>query len=121
MMNLSAYSLIQWCLAGKTQGHGYGFPFDRTDLHFVNRIAEVYDLLSKLELSQLRASRMERKPLMKLRQILKPICEDPTLQRAIKTLKSKIEIFDQLRDAMRIAPKKPNRGLSDRARITSVF
>ena len=113
IMKLSAYSLIQWCLAGKTQGHGYGFPFDRTDLHFVNRIAEVYDLLSKLELSQLRASRIERKPLMKLREILKPICEDSTLQRAIKTLESKIEIFDQLRDAMRMAPKQPSRGLND--------
>ena len=29
---LSVYTLIQWALQGKSEGNGYGFPFDRPHL-----------------------------------------------------------------------------------------
>ena len=31
---LNVYALIQWTLRGKSEGHGYGFPFDRPHLAF---------------------------------------------------------------------------------------
>jgi hypothetical protein len=33
-----AYTLIQWALRGKTEGDGYGFPFDRPHLAFAQRL-----------------------------------------------------------------------------------
>ena len=35
---VSTYTLIQWILNGKNQGHGYGFPFDRVHAIFTRRI-----------------------------------------------------------------------------------
>ncbi len=35
---LNVYTLIQWTLRGKSEGHGYGFPFDHPHLAFAQRI-----------------------------------------------------------------------------------
>ena len=46
-------SLIQWALKGKTQGNGYGFPFDRPYLIFYQRLIVVYNSLSEVSKSSL--------------------------------------------------------------------
>jgi hypothetical protein len=37
---LCAYSLIQWALEGKTEGDGYGFPFDRPHVWKSSRVMQ---------------------------------------------------------------------------------
>jgi len=108
----SAYSLIHWALDGKNQGNGYGFPFDRPHLVFAQRLCLVYEKLEQTKNIHLRGQWHDNKPLHKLSSQLKPVFSDPVLQRAIGAINSKIKAFDQLRDAMRIAPKSGTKGLN---------
>jgi hypothetical protein len=45
---LNVYTLIQWTLNGKSEGHGYGFPFDHPHLVFAKRIRRLHCELEKL-------------------------------------------------------------------------
>jgi hypothetical protein len=51
---VSTYSLILWALDGKNQGGGYGFPFDRPNVTFVQRLRSLYVHLEELRDIQLR-------------------------------------------------------------------
>ena len=51
---LSAYSLIQWVLEGKTRGHGYGFPFDRPQVEFAQRLLVLEEQLERIKYVHLR-------------------------------------------------------------------
>ena len=42
------YALVLWALAGKKQGNGYGFPFDRPYLSFYRRLKALHPLLTKV-------------------------------------------------------------------------
>jgi hypothetical protein len=108
----SAYSLIHYALDGKNQGNGYGFPFDRPHLVFAQRLCLVYEKLEQTKNIHLRGQWRDNKPLLKLSCELKPVFFDTVLQRAITAITSKIKTFDQLRDAMRIAPKSGTQGLN---------
>ncbi len=44
----SAYSPALWCLQGKRSGDGYGFPFDRPLLEFVDRLLTVNRIMPEL-------------------------------------------------------------------------
>jgi hypothetical protein len=109
---ISAYSLIIWALEGKNQGNGYGFPFDRPHLLFVRRLISLYEQLEELKYLQLRGEWSDNKPFFKLSNALKPISSYSVLQQAITKIETKIKVFDQLRDAMRIAPKSGSQGLN---------
>ncbi len=109
---ISAYSLITWALDGKNQGDGYGFPFDRPHLIFARRLISLYEQLEELKYLQLRGEWRDNKPFFKLSNVLKPIVADTVLQRTITKIESKIKVFDQLREAMRIAPKSGSQGLN---------
>ena len=108
----SAYSLIHYALDGKNQGNGYGFPFDRPHLVFAQKLCRVYEKLEQTKNIHLRGQWRDNKPLHKLSCELKPVFSDPVLQRAIAAIDPKIKTFDQLRDAMRIAPKSGTQGLN---------
>ena len=101
---LSAYSLIQWALAGKKQGDGYGFPFDRTQVVFANRLRSVYSQLESMKDIHLSGQWRDNIPLFDLSCDLKKVATDRGLQRMIDEFDAKAKVFDQLRNAMRIAP-----------------
>lgn len=109
---ISAYSLIHWALDGKNQGHGYGFPFDRPHVGFVQRLFMVYSQLEKFKNIYLRDQWRDNKPLFKLSCDLINVCSDTVLRRTIIEIESKMKIFDELRDAMRIAPRSGSKGLN---------
>jgi len=100
---LCAYSLIQWVLEGKKQGDGFGFPFDRPHLDFAKRALLASTHLDTLNDTPLQGPWKDRRPLYQLFWPLKKLRDDSTLQKAIASLDVKIQAFDQLRDAMRIA------------------
>lgn len=100
---LCAYSLIHWALEGKTQGQGYGFPFDRPQVEFAKRLRLLGQTLEQIKDVHLRGRWEDNKPLFKLSCALKKIAADAGLQRMLTAIDLKIEVFDQLRGAMRIA------------------
>ncbi len=112
---LNAYSLIQWALEGKRQGNGYGFPFDRPHLDFANRLLSLAENLEQLSDIKLRGDWRDNKPYYRTLRDLKNIANDKTLKRAMQEIGRKIEVFDQLRHAMRIAPVDGKQGLNDDA------
>jgi hypothetical protein len=110
--SLSAYSLIQWALAGKTQGQGYGFPFDRPHVEFARRLQTVAQKLGAIKDIHLRGRWQDNVPLFKLTHALQTTAADTGLQRTLAAIEVKIQIFDLLRQAMRIAEVDGSGGLN---------
>jgi len=104
--------LIQWTLEGKTDGEGYGFPFDRPHVQFAKRLQALGQLLEQIKDVHLRGQWADNKPLFKLSCELKGLCADAGLQRLLTAIDLKIEVFDQLRSAMRIAEVGGTAGLN---------
>jgi len=109
---LTAYSLIQWALAGKQQGHGYGFPFDRPQVELAQRLLVVAQQLESIKDVHLRGQWQDNVPLFKLANILKPLAADAGLRKKLEVITVKIQVFDQLRVAMRIAEVDGSDGLN---------
>jgi uncharacterized C2H2 Zn-finger protein len=109
LLRLCTYSLVQWVLEGKKQGDGLGFPFDRPHLHFAKRALAASTLLDSLNVQ---GAWQDTRPLFQLSWALRKLREDSVLQKAIATLEAKIEVFDQLRGAMRIAETGGSSGLN---------
>ena len=104
---LQLYTLIHWALAGKTEGDGYGFPFDRPYMTFLTRLYKLRDTINQMKLHQ-------RLPLANtVLAVLKPMWYDQQLIKAYKRLKEKKTVFDQLRTAMSIAEPAGKLGLND--------
>lgn len=109
---LCAYSLIQWVLEGKTQAEGYGFPFDRPQVEFAKRLFLVDKQLEQIKDVHLRGQWSDNIPLFKLSCELKKVSGEGGLQRMVEAIEVKIEAFDQLRRAMRIAEVGGSAGLN---------
>lgn len=109
---LDAYSLIQWVLESKTQGHGYGFPFARPQVEFAKRLLVAAKELELIKDIHLRGQWKDNIPLCKLSHALKKVAADTGLQKMIAAIDVKIEVFDQLRGARRIAEVGGSAGLN---------
>jgi len=108
------YALVLWALAGKKQGDGYGFPFDRPYLSFYGRLETLHPMLTKLNAVRLNGNKKDRKPYLTVIRDLIDIMEDATLRKAAEQMQQKASVFDELRKAMRIALPAGTRGLNDR-------
>ncbi len=117
---IAAYSLIVWVLNGKKQGNGYGFPFDRPHLEFVKRLKVAYRDLDQLRKIKLRRCHQDNKPLHKLFFDLSDVMDDRTLWKSVDRIESEIDVFDRLREAMRIAPKTSKKGLNSGERAVRI-
>ncbi len=104
------YVLINWALDGKNQGNGFGFPFDRPHLVFYQRLNTVNEKLEQL-LSKTNSNSL--KPVQQLSNDLQPIIQDSEAQEILLLLLQKIEVFDKLREVMRIALPNSKEGLND--------
>ena len=102
---LSAYILISWVLEYSSASNGLGFPFDRPHLEFYLRLNEAYPTLK-----QLKQKGVENIPVNVMSRTLR----DQALQKLVKRIQEKIVVFDELRDAMRIACPDKTQGLNDK-------
>ncbi len=106
------YTIIEWILDWKSQSNGYGFPFDRPHVDLAARVNNASQVLHTIK-----PQGKEVITVMKIRQRLKAlltkISEDPVLKNAMNEIDSEIQVFDELRDAMRIAPEDGKNGLND--------
>lgn len=109
---LCAYSLIQWVLEGKTHGDGYGFPFDRPQVELAKRLRIASQELESIKDIHLRGQWRDNIPLFKLSCELKKVSADEPLEKMIADIDVKIQVFDQLRHAMRIAEAGGSAGLN---------
>lgn len=117
---VSCYALIMWILEGRNQGDGYGFPFDSVHFDFSQRLLIGYKKLEELKLLELRGNWKDNKPFYKLSCTLSKIANDNTLKCALSNIQPKIEVFDKLRCAMRIAEHAGKKGLNDDAIVEDI-
>ncbi len=101
------YTLIEWALAGKNVGDGYGFPFDQAYLSFLNRL---YELRRTLRLMKLDTRSSFAGDVLA---VLRPVWYDGEISTAYESLQKKVVVFDRLRCAMRIAEPGGKLGLND--------
>lgn len=113
LQTLNMYTLIHWVLAGKSEGQGYGFPFDCPHCVFAERIYQVYSILLNLIMDGLKKGRQGNDTYSDVLEDLKNIINDKVLLEACISLKKKKTIFEKLRYALRIAPVHDGKGLND--------
>ncbi len=101
---LTAYIFISWVLEYNSVSNGLGFPFDRPHLEFYLRLKEAYPILK-----QLKQKGIENIPV----DVMSRTLTDRALQKLVQRIQEKIIIFDELRDAMRIACPDKSQGLND--------
>jgi hypothetical protein len=116
----SIYSMTLWILQGKHSGDGYGFPFDRPLLVFAERIVEVQQQLSKILAYCPDTDKIGKKSVVKLARIVADIINNTLLQEEIQELHWRCQVFDSLRQAMRIAPPDGKNGLNDEGEDTAI-
>ena len=111
LADLNIYTLIKWTLEGKSQGNGYGFPFDRPHLSFAKRIHQLHTHVTLLKKSHRQPQ--GHKPTIKLHSDLQKIIKDKVLWNAVEALEKRVLVFERLRKAMRIAHPSGRYGLND--------
>jgi hypothetical protein len=113
MPTITAYTLVLWALAGKKQGDGYGFPFDRPYLEFYLRLPVLHAELRRLYEAH-RSTPQPTKPYTTILRDLLETLDDRTLLTAVIQMQQKTAVFDKLREALRIAAPAGKHGLNDR-------
>ena len=110
---VNTYTLIQWALQAKSEGRGYGFPFDHPHLALAKRVRQVNSDIENIKDIHLRGDWQDNGPYFKLHVDLKKIMKDRTLWKTVEAIEEKIVVFEKLREAMRIASKSGGNGLND--------
>lgn len=110
---ITVYVLINWVFEYPSQSKAYGFPFDRQHLDFYRRLQKIHHLLGQIIDTHLAATVKDYKPVFKFYEKFKIIAEDERLNTLATSLEKKAEVFDKLREAMRIAQPDGKAGLND--------
>lgn len=110
---ITVYVLINWVFEYTSQSKAYGFPFDRQHLDFYRRLQKIHHLLGQIMDTCLSTTAKEHKPVFQFYEKFKTIAEDERLNALAASLERKAEVFDKLREAMRIAQPEGKKGLND--------
>lgn len=105
---VTAYAITLWVLDWESELGGFGFPFDRTHLTFYQRLQEAYNATVKLKEGKPTGSAVSH-----LRGVLSKTLGDRNIQRLVDKMQKKVEVFERLREAMRIALPEEKKGLND--------
>ena len=111
------YGYILSLKANENTGDGYGFPFDRPKLRYYTKAVDIYKELEALESKNFSWSEKETSRFYEIKDVLRKVVNDKSLKNNIKKLEKKIEIFDELRQIMKIALPGENKGLNDNGNI----
>ena len=115
---LLAYYLILWILDHVCKGHGYGFPFDQRYLNFYDRLKAAQTLIEEVQFYYPALSENDH-VLWKIYNLASTIVDDEELQRIVENYRTKLSVFSDLRQALRIAPEHVNNGLTQMSEIAS--
>ncbi len=108
--SIASYALIHWIFEAPRQSKGYGFPFDTHHLEFYRRLKKIHRELGKV-VNQ-RKTR-DKKTLIKVWELLEAVMNDKKLKTTVANMEAKIEVFNKLRESLRIASPKGKNGLND--------
>jgi hypothetical protein len=103
-----AYILSNWIVDANSELNGYGFPFDRSHFIFYKRLKTARGIVANLS-----AKKKKDRYIIRLNRVLGRIIKDSNLKTIASRMEEKVQIFDQLRDAMRIAVSDGKKGLND--------
>jgi hypothetical protein len=103
-----AYILSSWILDANSELNGYGFPFDRAHLIFYKRLNKARSIVADLS-----PKKKKDRYIIKLNRVIGRAVSDNNLKTIVSRMEKKAQIFDQLRDAMRIADPDGKKGLND--------
>ena len=103
-----AYILSKWILDANSELNGYGFPFDRSHLVFYKRLKTARSIVENLS-----TKKKKDGYIIKLNRVLGQAINDSNLKTTVGRMEEKVQIFDQLRDMMRIAVADGKKGLND--------
>ena len=117
---VSTYGLVRWALAALKQGQGYGFPFDRCYVNFVKRLRILSTHLEPLCDIKLCGHWQDNKPFYRVCHDATTVITDKKLKQAMRQIECKSEVFDALRNAMRITVDGSGRGLNDDGQGTDI-
>lgn len=112
--------LIMWALAGKSEGKGFGFPFDQPYLLFYQRLCKLGSILDQLSEIKLQGSWKGNRIYRKVLHDLVDVLNDTVLAQAASTMQQKVEVFAKLRAAMRITLPESKRGLNDNGELSNI-
>jgi len=110
---LLVYLLALWVLQGKKSGDGFGFPFDRPLLDFADRFLALNGCLSQLQPCLPDKDRIGGRLFSKLALKVRDIAQDPAFCQVVEELRWRSQLFDDLREKMRIAEPGGRNGLND--------
>jgi hypothetical protein len=109
----AVYALSLWCLQAKHCGDGYGFPFDRPLLAMAERVMILLDCLPRLMQTLGGANLAANRLFVHLARQVMDVIADPDFETNVEELRWRCLLFDQLRQAMRIAVAGGRQGLND--------
>lgn len=102
---VKTYFMVMWIRSYKQELNGYGFPFDRANLVYFQRMNKIFKTFKDTpEASE---------ELSELKYFLASVLTDPKFKVAMATMEKKVSDFDQVRDIMKIAPADGVNGLND--------
>ncbi len=107
------YALIQWIFDAPSTSGGYGFPFDCLHLAFYLRVKAAHGVLKQIMDIHLRNEFKDNKPFYRLWHLVDKVAGDKKLANAATAMEEKIPVFDELREALRIALPDGKDGLND--------
>jgi len=107
------YLLGLWCQHGKKSGNGFGFPFDRPLLEFALRLQELSNCLPGLQQRLPAEDRIGHRLFSKFARKVFDVANDPDFAQAVEELQWRSQLFDDLREKMRIAEPGSSNGLND--------
>ena len=110
---LATYTLIHWAFESPRQSRGYGFPFDRPHLEFYRRLKKIHRLLGNIMDIRLRDKAKDNRPFIQVLKLIEEVLGDKELNESAASMEAKVKVFDNLREAMRIALPEGNNGLND--------
>jgi hypothetical protein len=107
---LSVYYLVLWILDHKSEGDGYGFPFDHCHLNFYQRLNAAYSIINEV-VTLYSIKNKNQKIIWKLYHSIKNIVEDSKLEKKVDQYKIKLTVFSELRKSLATVPENVKNGL----------
>jgi len=119
MPDLVVFTMIHWAFDTSGQVKGYGFPFDLPHLVFYQRLRRIYSFIEQIRHTPLHGNKSYR-PLFRLFRLISRVMEDPTLSKSVAQMEERVEVFENLRKALRIALPEGKKGLNDDGEDTDI-
>jgi hypothetical protein len=102
---VKTYFMVMWIRSYKQELNGYGFPFDRANVVYFQRMNKIFKTFKDAPETC--------KELSELKYFLASVFTDPKYKIIMAAMEKKVSDFDRIREIMKIAPADGGKGLND--------